>query len=388
MPHKNLLQHLPSLLLILTVFEELIISFFVRYLGAGGGAVTVLVGLLSIFLIFFTQSVSPRLLYILTVLFFSLVFTQHPPGLYVYFVPILNIICGLSLAFANHYKYGSIHTILPKLLYAIILISLLLTFISPDFNIYDLIGGTASNRPSGIFSEPSHAYFYVALLYYVATRVDSPNLNLYFFVSLLLFFFLFSAISLLLATCLIVDWLNFRRIFFAKSKLFYIILLVLCISFFFSASFVADYISSRTIGNLDDSNTSLSLRVFLYYWTLLVHSFIGSFLGSGPGALPLIYDQFNLLNQTINPPNLNQNDGSFLFVQLILEYGVPFTIFYLLNYYTRLAKTSLRHYFLPLSLSLAYLLLRGWGASPVFFYILPYFCLHLSSSLGRSSFHA
>ncbi len=215
------------------------------------------------------------------------------------------------------------------------------------FDMFFVLTGESSNRPCGLYSEPSHLALYLMPLLMISWS------NKYYRKHVLFLFFAlaYGAFSLTLILCGLVGflflWVNLnlinfslRRFLFGLIKLSFILFIglsVLSPSIDINGARASDYVSDRVIGLIQpslSSSTNLSSLVFLQGIELAFNSLIESYgLGVGLGNMGFseeiirgsLYHDI-ILSYGIE---LNLRDGSFLFSKLVAEIGLLSLIFIL-----------------------------------------------------------
>jgi len=177
------------------------------------------------------------------------------------------------------------------------------------------------------FTEPSH-YGIVASPFFIYYIMKSRGMRAFMF-SLLV---VISAILLENMTLLVPVLLS---VFLLNKKYFIIFIILAVVAIPIVGPAFSAYISLRTSGLLDpENNDNLSSLVYLQGWEYIVSS-VKDFKGFGLGFQQL--GQIKLKSNSQEMLELmgypfNQNDGSFLFSKLFVEFGwlcVPFVLIYL-----------------------------------------------------------
>jgi hypothetical protein len=124
-------------------------------------------------------------------------------------------------------------------------------------------------------------------------------------------------------------------------------------------TFASDYFRSRNI--FDPSNQKHLSVLFLVSGYNMVnhHISIKPYTGLGPGKFFDVYDSYE---GSKIPDGLKSKDGPFGLAKLIIEYGLPITLLILLPVVHKLLSTHSWALFYIFS---NYMLLRGWGFSPI-----------------------
>lgn len=375
-----------TFLFIFLFFEEIIIALSVRFFSIGGGAL-LLVFFAYILLNYFTLKIKISRVYsiFIYVLFFILVLitalsldvTTSTPGL-------LVLISGTCLiTYMPFNKTLKIPSSWINLIYFICILSTLVGISVPSLDVYSIIEGVVRERPSGLFREPSHASYYYFLLGYVSSQLFPQNRSKYFYLTTILYALNFSLTSFLM---FIVTFINYIDFSIFKSKIFLSVSsFALMLSLFnlekiqlylmhrlpsldlLSLMFKNSYDMIGSILYLSSIKSNPTFATFTYYWSMLLHYLPFNYFGFG-------FDNFYLayLEYSENFPNPNvafmAQNGGFLLVTLIVEFGTILTFMFLVFYFKQFKKPSILLY-----ASLSYLLFRGWGLSPLLFWSLPLF---------------
>ena len=177
------------------------------------------------------------------------------------------------------------------------------------------------------FTEPSH-YAFISSPFFIYYMLISNKKSFIFFSSCLFFSVIFLENITLLLPLLIGLFIKNKKLFLS-----FLILSILILPFF--VLFQND-INTKLLGVFDPDSTNLSVLVYLQGWQYFISSF-EQFMGAGIGFQQLGQIRLDSSAQTVlellNYP-LNQNDGSFLFSKLTVEFGIIgiiLTYYYLKN---------------------------------------------------------
>jgi hypothetical protein len=197
-------------------------------------------------------------------------------------------------------------------------------------------------KPMIFFTEPSH-YSIVASPFFIYYIVKNRGKKAFIF-SLLV---VISAILLQNMTLLIPVLIS---VFLLNKKYFIVFLFFAVVSIPLIGSAFSTYISLRISGLIDpENNENLSSLVYLQGWEYVISS-VKDFKGIGLG-----FQQLGQIRLVSNSQELlevmgyvfNQNDGSFLFSKLFVEFGwlsIPFVLIYLKLLYPLYNRLSLMRF--------------------------------------------
>ncbi|MBT8568914.1 hypothetical protein G6705_03000 [Polynucleobacter paneuropaeus] len=215
-----------------------------------------------------------------------------------------------------------------------------LLFSTLGFDVISLMQGVETNRPSGLYFEPSHYALYVMPLWLIAFEKKKNHLFLYL-IMIYSLIFCFSATLLLFILISAVLWLfisrkNFKISINSLSKNFIVIFVIVSIAFSVSNSvqingqYIDDYISSRLNGLMNPaSERNLSSLVILQGLEISKLSFQDSMgLGVGMGNFGTsekILSQSAYRDEIMNMRDgldLSIRDGAILINKWLGELGV------------------------------------------------------------------
>ena len=273
-------------------------------------------------------SIKPRLLVIsLPILFwmlsvFSFIFTHYLVSAFFASLPqdlvrFIGSIAILPIFFSAAFIVSASLTHLNQIAVRRILHSI--CFILAANAVLSLTGidylGVATNKPTFLFSEPSHFALITSpfLIYYMKSRSRGWGL---FFLLFLVYAIFIQNLTMLIAT-LLAAIVSFR---FKK------IILMLPILFIFFATFAnVEYFSNRLLFSQDELN-NISLLVVLQGWqNALFTLFDTSGWGVGYqqfGIASLSGDLTEKLSEILNGSKLNELDGGTTAVKLLGEFGL------------------------------------------------------------------
>jgi hypothetical protein len=214
------------------------------------------------------------------------------------------------------------------------------------FNLYSYLTGYATNRPSGLFGEPSHLAIYSIPLLAIAWNKNKNRIWVYLIWALLAIeAFSLTLIIMTLLLVFIMLWSkrsvvkfnlkNIKKYLYTISCVF--VVFVVFLPFInISGETAYDYAFSRINGlvnNTDELN--LSSLVVLQGWDIAKESFFQSYgLGVGIGNFGESYQiiQNNSINRdlilSIMGSVLNLRDGAILFNKIIGELGIFSLVFF------------------------------------------------------------
>lgn len=355
-------------LAILVLLEEVLSGLSLRFFGIGGGVLLLLISLWATAVVI-KRSRLPRLLAlgifvlsaILPILLVSSLAAFHRQLIAIWQVP-----AGLLFCYALPCRVPSLSLRQTIFLHLLVAAPLALSFILPNLDIYSFIVGASGTRLAGLYSEPSHASFYFAFLYYVCSSSNKRHAVYYLIALLFLNASVFTLTGLVLSLGALADFLinyaAFRIVRFLTVVIF-IVIAVTVLSVPILNAYVYDRVGPLFSGLDYSIITNISLSAWLYTWKLILHFLPGSVFGFGLGNYSYVYDNFSFLFPSLSPGIFSTN-GGFLLAQLVIEYGIVFTLIFLILYY-RLFSPILS---VGLISATAYLLFRGWGASVAVFY--------------------
>ena len=216
-------------------------------------------------------------------------------------------------------------------LIGLIIIFICLCMAVSGYDLYSNLRGTASNRPSGLFLEPSHLALFGAPLMLVGiasirTRLLSVLLTTFIFVLAysLTFIVLFWAISGIYIFYLFINATKVNQKVIKLSML-------ICLATIFIITLHGAYIAERTQTQTQTQTQNFSTLVYKNGWhlamvTLLNTSSIGLGLGNMGCSNIINMDKSTLsadvIAQTKDSKLISARDGSFLTSKLISELGV------------------------------------------------------------------
>lgn len=245
-------------------------------------------------------------------------FTNNNFDLSRYILSLLLLIIMVHTAYLLANRFNELNNYeLNKLIKRVAITLICLTPISL-LNWYILNGvltpGVVS-RKMIFFTEPSH-YAFISSPFFIYYLLSSNKKKTLIFS----FILLFSAILLSNLTLLV----PLIIALFVKNKKLLInltVLLVLITPYF---AIYQETLNSKVLGLFDSDTRSLTVLVYQQGWQYIVSSF-EMFMGAGTGFQQLGQVRLNSSAQSIlesmNYP-LNQNDGSFLFSKLTVEFGI------------------------------------------------------------------
>lgn len=248
---------------------------------------------------------------------------------------IIELLAVFMLAFrlgkVNNEELDKLLKTIAKSLLAFSFIILLYWLISPPLA-----------KPMIFFTEPSH-YSVVASPFFMYYIIRNRGKKAFVFSCLILL----SAILLENMTLLVSVVIS---IFILNKKYFIAFLGLAVISLPLIGPAFSTYISLRASGLLDpENNNNLSSLVYMQGWEYVISS-VKNFKGIGLGfqqlgQIKLVSNSQELLEIMGYP--LNQNDGSFLFSKLFVEFGwlsIPFVFIYLKLLYPLYNRLSLMRF--------------------------------------------
>ena len=185
-------------------------------------------------------------------------------------------------------------------------------------DVFEIASDTETNRPTGLYSEPSHLAYYVAILYLLAVLSRPQDRGRAALLALACLVSSFSASAFLPLVIVMIDTYKHSR-----HRMTFII---------FSAAFTVallayrwDYLLERALFAGEDS-VSLTVQVLIYYYQLLAtHLSTIPLAGFGFDRFKDAYDFYSSTLGLMHD-DLNSSDGSFLAVKVAVENGLPFAL--------------------------------------------------------------
>ena len=233
------------------------------------------------------------------------------------------------------------------------------------------------------FTEPSH-YAFVSAPFFIYYLLSSNKIS-YIFFSICLFF---SAIFLRNITIILPLLIGL----FIRNKKYFLSLIFLSILILPFFVIFLDTLNTKLLGLFDPESRDLTVLVYLQGWQYIASSF-ENFLGAGIGFQQLGQVRLDSSAQTLlelmNYP-FNQNDGSFLFSKLTVEFGIIgiiLTFYYLKNLITiYLNIDKIKNSFWNIFLSSTYISLfilmfvrsSSYFNPAIFFFIVSVFGMNLN----------
>ena len=218
------------------------------------------------------------------------------------------------------------------------------------FDLFERISGLEVNRPTGLYSEPSHFAYYVAILYMLAVFCRPQDRKRATMVAIIALSITFSASAIIpLGTVLYDVSRNARN----RGRM----VIVACVCAVLMLAYQWEYLLERILFS-GDEDTSLTVQVLVYYYRLFaLHLTSAPLAAFGPDRFRDAYDLY-ASELGWMPNDLNSTDGSFLAVKLLVESGLPFLLLFLWVLHSRLKQTGATAVCLLLA---QYMFLRGFG---------------------------
>jgi len=241
-------------------------------------------------------------------------------------------------------------------------------------DIFSYITGAVLNRPTGLYSEPSHLAYYVAIAYYLHDRFSQKKREIINILAIATILMNFSLTGLLPLA-----YISFK---IQQVKGYPYLKFFLMIAVFIALYQERDYLFERIA--FDHENLSLTLGVLIYYWKMIFNEWQAYiFVGTGYDQFHRAYLEYANLNGLMIA-DLNSTDGSFLFAKLLFEIGLISSLVFILKICFSIRNPS----FFIFLLFMQFLFLRGFPitSSVVMLMIVSSLMLAPNNTLKRESF--
>lgn len=340
---------LSSLIALILLFDQILIYGLSAVLGRGGGAGSLV--LIFAMLAFYKHRHSTLGLtfFVLgTCGFVAQVNHFVPNQLYVTSIAVLTLyICCLETKLFMRQT---------KVFYISLWVVLFFHILSRlGFDLFEYVSFREANRPTGLYSEPSHLAYYVVMIYFFAIKAYPEDRQICAIPAVIVLLLNFSLTAVLPLILILQNASKTRKL---RKKLWLTLGSAACMIFVFSLNF--EYIKERNIFSTADEKT-LTVQVLLYYYLALAYFSVNNFfIGFGPDRFYDAYISFANASFPM-PGDLNSTDGSFLFVKLTGEFGLMSALIFLIAVFRRINSDS----YALLLIFLQYLLLRGFGITSV-----------------------